>query len=420
MLGDVATQNASDDASDDASEDANETMTKLSDQTRASLRSRSRLVHLGRDSEQSQGFINLPPFRGSTVLYPDVAALEARTQRYTYGTHGTPTTEALRSAWSDISGAAGTVLVPSGMAAIAMALMTALAAGDHLLMTDSAYQPARRFADNALTRMGIETTYYDPEIGAGIEALMRPNTRAVLTELPGSQTLEIQDVPAIAAVAHARGACVLMDNTWATPLFFAPHAHGVDLAIEAGTKYLSGHADLLLGLVSANEAWFQRLHRAVDLMAIPPSPEDVFLALRGLRTMELRLREAERQALMLARWLEDRPEVLRVIHPALPDCPGHALWRRDFTGSSGLFSVILKPVPKAAVAALLDGLELFGLGYSWGGYESLAVPFDCSSYRTATRWAPGGPAIRLSVGLEDIEDLKADLERGFDRLRATA
>ena len=303
MLGEVATE----DASDDASEDASETMTKLSDQTRASLRSRSRLVHLGRDSEQSQGFINLPPFRGSTVLYPDVAALEARTQRYTYGTHGTPTTEALRSAWSDISGAAGTVLVPSGMAAIAVALMTALVAGDHLLMSDSAYQPARRFADNALTRMGIETTYYDPEIGAGIEALMRPNTRAVLTESPGSQTLEIQDVPAIAAVAHARGACVLMDNTWATPLFFAPHAHGVDLAIEAGTKYLSGHADLLLGLVSANEAWFQRLHRTVDLMAIPPSPEDVFLALRGLRTMDLRLREAERQALMLARWLDGRP-----------------------------------------------------------------------------------------------------------------
>ncbi len=395
-------------------------MTKMSDQTRASLRSRSRLVHLGRDTEQSQGFINLPPFRGSTVLYPDVAALEARTQRYTYGTHGTPTTEALRSAWSDISGAAGTVLVPSGMAAIAVALMTALAAGDHLLMTDSAYQPARRFADNALTRMGIETTYYDPEIGAGIEALMRPNTKAVLTELPGSQTLEVQDVPAIATAAHARGACVLMDNTWATPLFFAPHAHGVDLAIEAGTKYLSGHADLLLGLVSANEAWFPRLHRSVDLMAIPPSPEDVFLALRGLRTMELRLREAERQALLLARWLEGRPEVLRVIHPALPDHPGHALWRRDFAGSSGLFSIVLKPVPKAAVAAFLDGLELFGLGYSWGGYESLAVPFDCSSYRTATRWTPGGPAIRFSVGLEDIEDLKADLERGFDRLRATA
>jgi len=395
-------------------------MTKLTDKTRASLRRRSRLVHLGRDTEQSQGFINVPPFRGSTVLYPDVATLTSRAQRYTYGTHGTPTTDALCAAWTDIAGAAGTVLVPSGLAAIVVALMTALSAGDHLLITDSAYAPARGFANTILKRMGIETTYYDPQVGAGIEALMRPNTRAVLTESPGSQSFEIQDVPAIAEVAHAHGACVLMDNTWATPLFFAPHAHGVDLAIEAGTKYLSGHSDLLIGLVSANEAWFRRLHRTVDQMAIPPGPEDVFLALRGLRTMELRLREAERQGLALARWLQGRPEVLRVIHPALPDHPGHALWKRDFTGSSGLFSIVLRPASEAAVAAFLDGLELFGLGYSWAGYESLAVPFDCSSYRTATQWAPGGPAIRFSVGLEDIEDLKADLDRGFARLRATA
>jgi cystathionine beta-lyase len=395
-------------------------MTKLTDKTRASLRRRSRLVHLGRDTEQSQGFINVPPFRGSTVLYPDVATLTSRAQRYTYGTHGTPTTDALCAAWTDISGAAGTVLVPTGLAAIVVALMTALGAGDHVLVTDSAYAPARAFANGNLKRMGIETTYYAPCIGAGIKALMRPNTRAVLTESPGSQSFEIQDVPAIAEVAHAHGACVLMDNTWATPLFFAPHAHGVDMAIEAGTKYLSGHSDLLIGLVSANEAWFRRLHRTVDQMAIPPGPEDVFLALRGLRTMELRLREAERQGLALARWLQGRPEVLRVIHPALADDPGHALWKRDFSGSSGLFSIVLKPAPEAAVAALLDGLELFGLGYSWGGYESLAVPFDCSSYRTATQWAPGGPAIRFSVGLEDIEDLKADLDRGFARLKATA
>jgi cystathionine beta-lyase len=392
---------------------------KLSDETRASLKSRTRLVHLGRDTEQSQGFVNLPPFRGSTVLYPDASTLKSRRQRYTYGTHGTPTTEALCAAWTDISGAAGTVLVPSGLAAIVVALMTALSAGDHLLVTDSTYAPARAFANATLRRMGIETTYYDPEIGAGIEALLRPNTRAVLTESPGSQSFEIQDVPAVAEVAHAHGACVLMDNTWATPLFFSPHAHGVDMAIEAGTKYLSGHSDLLLGLVSANKAWFDRLHRTVDLMAIQPGPEDVFLALRGLRSMELRLREAERQALALARWLEARPEVLSVIHPALPDHPGHAIWKRDFTGSSGLFSIILTPASEAAVAAFLDGLELFGLGYSWGGYESLAVPFDCSSYRTATKWAPGGPAIRFSVGLEDIEDLKADLDRGFARLRAT-
>ena len=394
-------------------------MAKLSNETRASLRSRSRLVLLGRDSEQSQGFVNLPPFRGSTVLYPNAATFESNAQRYTYGRRGTPTTEALSSAWSDISGAAGTVLVPSGLAAVVAALMTALGAGDHLLMTDSAYGPSRAFANKTLKRMGVETTYYDPQIGAGIEALMRPNTKAVFTESPGSLSFEIQDVPAIAEVAHARGACVILDNTWATPLFFTPHAHGVDLTIEAGTKYLSGHSDLLLGLVSANGAWFERLHRAVGMMGIPPGPEDLFLALRGLRTMELRLREAERQGLALARWLQVRPEVMRVIHPALPDNPGHAIWKRDFTGSSGLFSVVLKPASPAAVAAMLDGLELFGLGASWGGYESLVIPFDCTAHRTATKWAPGGPTLRCSVGLEDIEDLKADLDRGFARLRAT-
>ena len=395
-------------------------MAKLTDETRASLRRRSRLAHLGRDREQSQGFINLPPFRGSTVLYPDVATLKARAQRYTYGTHGTPTTDALSSAWTDLTGGAGTVLVPSGLAAVVVSLMTAVSAGDHLLITNSAYSPTRSFANRTLKRMGVETTYYDPAIGAGIEALMRPNTKAVLTESPGSETLEIQDVPAIATVAHAHGACVIMDNTWATPLFFSSHEHGVDMAVDAGTKYLSGHSDLLLGLVSANGQWFERLSRCVDLMAIPPSGEDVFLALRGLRTMDLRLREAERQGLALATWLAERPEVLRVVHPALPDHPGHGLWKRDYSGSSGLFSVVLKPASEAAVAAFLDSLELFGLGYSWGGYASLAIPFDCTTYRTATRFAPGGPTVRFNVGLEDIEDLQADLDRGFERLRATA
>lgn len=381
-------------------------------------RRRTRLVHAGHDLETSQGFVNVPAVRGSTVLYPDTATMKGAAQRYTYGTHGTPTTDALAGAWSELAGAAGTALVPSGLAAIAMALQTVVKAGDHLLMTDSAYGPARRFAEKVLRPLGVETTYYDPEIGAGVAALLRDNTTAILTEAPGSQSMEMQDIPAIAEAAHARGVCVIMDNTWATPLLFPPHERGVDLAIEAGTKYLGGHSDLLLGLVSANADWWPRLKAYVDLYGIPPGPEDCFLALRGLRTMELRLKEAERQALALALWLETRAEVARVIHPALPHHPGHAIWQRDFLGSSGLFSVILKPASEAAVAAMLDGLELFGLGYSWGGYESLIIPFDCSTYRTATRWAPEGPALRLQVGLEDIEDLREDLACGFERLTA--
>ncbi len=346
--------------------------------------------------------------------------MKSRKQRYTYGTHGTPTTDALCEAWSDLAGAAGTMLVPSGLFAIIAALTTALASGDHLLMTDAAYQPARVYCDTLLRRMGVETSYYDPAIGAGIDALMRPNTRAIFVEAPGSQSLDMQDVPAIAAVARERGVCVIMDNTWATPLFFSPHAHGVDLAVEAGTKYLSGHSDLLLGLVSANAEWFPRLQKTVDTLAVQPGPEDVYLALRGLRTMELRLREAERQGLALAHWLKGRAEVRSVVHPALADYRGHEIWKRDFAGSSGLFSIVLHPVPDRAVAAMLDGLELFGMGYSWGGFESLVVPFDCTKYRTATHWAPGGPALRFSVGLEDIEDLKEDLDRGFARLRKVA
>ena len=396
-------------------------MTKSTPQSRKDMSARTKLVHAGRNPEEQFGFVNTPIYRGSTVLQPTLAELEARhSKRFTYGTHGTPTTEALEKAWSEIAGAAGTVLTPSGLAAISVALLTALKAGDHLLVTDSAYLPTRTFCNGFLSRMGVETTYYDPLVGAGFEALMRPNTKAVLVEAPGSQSFEMQDIPAIADVAHARGACVVMDNTWATPLLFPPHERGVDLAIEAGTKYLSGHSDLLLGLVSANEEWLKPLRQTFDYFAMCAGPEDVFLALRGLRSMDLRLREAERQGLALARWLAARPEVSRVLHPALEHDPGHKIWKRDFLGSSGLFSVILKPAPKPALAALLDGLELFGLGYSWGGYESLIIPFDCRTYRTATVWNPEGPALRFSVGLEDIEDLKADLDKGFERMRAQA
>ena len=393
-------------------------MTKSTRDGRAKMGSRTRLVHAGRAPFENHGFINTPIYRGSTVLYPNVEELYARRQKYVYGTKGTPTTDSLEEAWSELSGAAGTALAPSGLSAIALAMFTVARAGGHVLVTDSAYRPTRVFCDSMLAKLGVETTYYDPLIGAGIAALMRDNTLAVVVEAPGSQSFEMQDIPAIAAVAKERGACVIMDNTWATPLFFPPHERGVDLAIEAGTKYLSGHSDLLLGLVSANAEWWPRLRETYDTMANCAGPEDVFLALRGLRSMELRLREAERQGLALATWLAARPEVARVLHPALPDDPGHAIWKRDFLGSSGLFSAILKPASRKAVAAMLDGLELFGLGYSWGGFESLVIPFDCSSYRTVTPWNPGGPALRFSVGLENIEDLQDDLDRGFARLRA--
>lgn len=395
-------------------------MAKLSDETRKRLKSRTRLVTAGRQPEEQFGFVNTPIYRGSTVLYENTAALKGPRPRFSYGTKGTPTTEALEQAWSEIAGAAGTVLAPSGLAAITLALMTALKSGDHLLVTDSAYLPTRHFCDTVLARMGVETTYYDPLAGAEISRLFRDNTSAVLVEAPGSQSFEVQDIPAIAEVAHARGLCVIMDNTWATPLFFPPHERGVDLAIEAGTKYLGGHSDLLLGLVSANAAWFRRLRQTFDAFAMTAGPEDAFLALRGLRTMELRLREAEKQGLALAAWFANRPEVKQVLHPGLPGAPGHEIWKRDFLGASGLFSIVLQPCSDEAVAAMLDGLELFGLGYSWGGFESLVIPFDCSSYRTATTWSPGGPALRFQVGLEDIEDLQADLDAGFARLRAVS
>jgi cysteine-S-conjugate beta-lyase len=383
----------------------------------STLQERTRLVHAGRDPWEQHGFVNTPIYRGSTVLYATTDDLLKRRGRYSYGTKGTPTTDALEQAWTGIAGAAGTVLAPSGLAAVTVALLSCLKAGDHLLMTDSVYRPTREFCNGVLKRFGVETTYYDPLLGARIEQLLRPNTTAVFTEAPGSQTFEMQDIPAIAEVAHRHGAVVLMDNTWATPLLFPPHERGVDIAIEAGTKYLSGGSDLLLGMVSANDRCFGSLRATYDAFAMCPGPEDVFLGLRGLRTMALRLREHEKQALEMAHWLASRSEVAEVLHPALETHPGHAIWKRDFKGSSGLFSVVLRPCSDKAIAAMLDGLELFGMGYSWGGFESLVIPFNCASYRTATEWSPGGHALRFHIGLEDLDDLKADLDAGFARLR---
>jgi cystathionine beta-lyase len=373
----------------------------------------TRLVTAGRVPAEQHGFVNTPIYRGSTVLYPNVEKFLKRDARYTYGTKGTPTTNSLEVAWTELCNAAGTVLVPSGLAAISIALLSCLKAGDHLLVPDSVYRPTRNFCDTVLKRFGVETTYYDPLLAAGIESLFKPNTRAVFTEAPGSLSFEMQDIPAIAAVAHARNAIVLMDNTWATPLFFPPHERGADIAIEAGTKYLSGSSDLLLGMVSANKRCWGDLRATFDVMAPCAGPEDVFLALRGLRSMRVRLLQHQQSALAIARWLATRPEVARVLHPGLESDPGHALWKRDFSGSSGLFSIILKPMPDTASYAFINALKLFGIGASWGGFESLAIPFDCSAFRTATTWNPGGPGIRFHIGLEDVGDLIADMTQAF-------
>jgi cysteine-S-conjugate beta-lyase len=381
----------------------------------AELRPDTRLVTGGRDPFAYHGFVNPPVYHASTVLYPSAEDLIAHRARYQYGRRGTPTSEALEGAIQAIEGpgCAGVALVPSGLSAIATALLAALKSGEHVLVTDNAYRPTRTFCDGVLARLGIETTYYDPLIGAGVAGMFRPNTRAVFVEAPGSQSFEMQDVPAIAAAAHARGLTVLMDNTWATPLYFQAFANGVDLSIQAGTKYIGGHSDLMLGTISANASLWPRLKETVTTMGLCVGPDDMYLALRGLRTLSVRLERHRQSALTVARWLRERPEVRRVLHPALEDDPGHAIWRRDFTGSSGLFSIVLEPAGDAAVRAFLDALELFGMGFSWGGYESLVILFDCAGYRTATRWAPGGPALRFHVGLEDPGDLIADLERGF-------
>jgi cystathionine beta-lyase len=378
----------------------------------------TRLTHAGREPGRFHGFVNPPIYRGSTVLFPTVAGLEANDQDYTYGRLGTPTVRALEEALAELEGGYRTLLTPSGLSAIATTLLALLSAGDHVLVSDSVYRPNRRFCDQVLKRLGVETTYYDPLIGGGIKDLIKKTTRVVFVESPGSQTFEVQDLPALAAAAHAAGAHMVMDNTWATPLYFKPFAHGADVSIQAATKYIVGHADAMLGAITTTEAAWPVLARAHENFGLCCGPEDIYLGLRGLRSLGVRLARHQASGIELARWLGSRPEVARVLHPALPSDPGHALWKRDFTGASGLFSIELKPVPHEAVAAMLDGLELFGMGYSWGGFESLILPFDPSAYRTATQWHGEGPSLRLHIGLEDVADLKADLEAGFARLAA--
>jgi cysteine-S-conjugate beta-lyase len=380
----------------------------------------TRLVTSGRDTEAQKGFVNPPVVHGSTVLYPAAEDLRAHRGEFQYGRHGTPTTKALQETLMALEGpnCAGVGIAPSGLAAITTALLAVLKAGDHLLVCDNVYRPSRNFCNGLLARYGVETTYFDPLIGAGIEALFKPNTRAVLVEAPGSQSLEMPDIRAIAQVAHARGALVIDDNTWATPLYHRSLDQGVDISMQAATKYIGGHSDIMFGTISANAKAWPLVTEAIRLLGVCAGPDDVFLALRGMRTLSVRLAQHYRSGLEMARWLATRPEVARVLHPALETDPGHAIWKRDFIGASGLFSIVLKPAPQKAVDGMLDALKLFGMGYSWGGFESLIIPFDCESYRSATKWAPGGPTLRLHIGLENVEDLKADLDRGFAVFKA--
>jgi cysteine-S-conjugate beta-lyase len=385
------------------------------------LKPETRLVNAGRDPQDYHGFVNPPVYHASTVLYPTAEDQVAHRARYQYGRRGTPTSEALESALTEIEGeaCAGVALLPSGLAAISTALLAVAGSGDHILITDSVYRPTRTFCDGVLKRMGVETSYYDPLIGADIAKLFKPNTRAVFVEAPGSQSFEMQDIPAIAKGAHAKRALVLMDNTWATPLYFRAFEKGVDLSIQAGTKYIGGHSDIMFGCVSANAATLPALKNTVYTMGLCVGPDDIYLALRGLRTMGVRLARHFESGLRVARWLEQRPEVQRVLHPALESDPGHKIWKRDFSGASGLFSIVFKPCAERAVYAFMNELALFGMGYSWGGFESLVILFDCAEYRTATAWAPGGPTLRFHIGLEDPDDLIADLERGFAAMAAS-
>ena len=378
------------------------------------------LAHAGRDPERYQGMVNTPVFRASTVLHPDLESYEAPRdedyQKISYGRNGTPTTRALEEAVARLEGGYRAVAVPSGLAAILASLCAFVKNGDHLLVVDSVYGPTRNFCNARLKPNGVDVEYYDPLIGAGIARLIRPNTRAIFCESPGSLTFEMQDVPAIAAAAHAREIPVLADNTWGTPYFFRSFERGVDISIHSATKYIVGHADAMMGIIVTNQQHWRTVRRTVADYGYSVSPDDCYLALRGLRTLGVRLKHQMQSALRIAGWLKARPEVKRVLYPALEGDPGHAIWNRDFSGAAALFSFVMAVADGRQTAAFVNALELFGIGSSWGGYESLVSVAHAEKIRTATRWNPGGETIRLHVGLEDPDDLIADLQRGFAAL----
>ena len=393
--------------------------------TGSTLTPETKAAHLGRDIKDSHGFVNLPIYHGSTVLFETYQEfLDSNNRRQLrnqvlYGRYGTPLSFALETAVAELEGASGGITVSSGLAAITESLMAFVSQGDHILVTDSVYQPTRKYCNQVLSRFGIETTYYDPQIGADIESLIKPNTRVIFVESPGSQTFEIQDIPAITSVAKSHGIVTILDNTWASPIYLNPFELGVDVSVHAATKYITGHSDAMLGIITTTEEHYDRIRDSVRLSGQCAGPDPIFLGLRGLRTLPTRLRQHWKSGLKVAKWLSERPEVAKVIHPALPSHPGHSLWKRDFCGASGLFAFVLHPVSQTALGSLLDNTKLFGMGYSWGGFESLLIPFDPSSYRTATTWDAAGPSLRIHIGLEDTDDLITDLETGLNAMHQT-
>ena len=382
----------------------------------------------GRDPESNHGIVNPPVYHASTIVAPTLEEFRDRRKHrwepgvFTYGRQGTPTHEAFEVAVAALLGGDRAVAMGSGLAAINAAMLAYLQSGDHVLMVDSVYGPARGICDKFLSRFGVQTTYYDPLIGAGISDLIQDNTKIVYTESPGSLTFEVQDIRAIADEAHKRDCVVIIDDTWSSGVFFKPFEHGADVSVIAATKYIVGHSDVMMGVITTTDEQWQRVRQSASDLGANSGPDDVYLALRGLRTIGVRMRQHHENALKLARWLQERPEVVDVLHPGLPENPGHELWKRDFTGACGLFGVVLKPYPEKAFAAMLDGLKLYGMGASWGGFESLILLTDPASIRVAThdRWKDAGPTLRIHAGLEDIDDLIDDLKQGFERLNANA
>lgn len=377
------------------------------------------ITHSGRHPFENHGVVNPPVYHASTILFPTMDEYVNRgdTARIRYGRRGTPTTFALEDALTELEGgpATGTAIVPSGLSAITMTLMAFVQTGDHILITDNTYGPTRSFSTGKLSQLGIEAEFYDPAIDAGIEKLIRPNTRLIWLESPGSQTFEMQDVRAIAEVAKSKSIVTMIDNTWSGGYYFKPLSHGIDISVQAGTKYIVAHSDVMLGSITCNEATFDQVYASAQSFGACSGPDDIYLALRGLRTMGVRMPRHHESGLKIARWLQERPEVIRVMHPGLPQDPGHERWKRDFTGASGLFGFVVKSDNPLKAAAMMDGLKFFGMGSSWGGFESLLIPASPEKNRTATDWNPGGFTMRIHVGLEDADDLIADLDAGFER-----